>query len=100
MTARLSVDPMADKYPSFSPYHYCHWNPMLHFLIIRHEVMVFEPTCLLRRQLQYLQWPLVSSGEGSSARGTDYQFTIKDVCGGFDAQKIEAIRNAFKRQRL
>ena len=23
----LSVDPMADKYPSISPYHYCHWNP-------------------------------------------------------------------------
>ena len=24
----LSVDPMADKYPSISPYHYCHWNPI------------------------------------------------------------------------
>ena len=22
----LSVDPMADKYPELSPYHYCHWN--------------------------------------------------------------------------
>ena len=28
MTMWLSVDPMADKYPSLSPYHYCHWNPV------------------------------------------------------------------------
>ena len=24
----LSVDPMTDKYPGISPYHYCHWNPI------------------------------------------------------------------------
>ena len=24
----LSVDPMADKYPSLTPYNYCAWNPM------------------------------------------------------------------------
>ena len=29
MTMWLSVDPLADKYPSISPYHYCHWNPIL-----------------------------------------------------------------------
>ena len=28
MTAWLSVDPMADKYPSLSPYNYCAWNPI------------------------------------------------------------------------
>ncbi len=28
MTMWLSVDPMADKYPSTSPYAYCNWNPV------------------------------------------------------------------------
>ena len=28
MTMWLSVDPMADKYPSISPYAYCVWNPV------------------------------------------------------------------------
>jgi RHS repeat-associated protein len=25
----LSVDPMSDKYLNISPYHYCHWNPII-----------------------------------------------------------------------
>lgn len=28
MTGWLSVDPLADKYPSISPYAYCTWNPV------------------------------------------------------------------------
>ena len=29
LTGWLSVDPMADKYPSISPYAYCAWNPII-----------------------------------------------------------------------
>jgi RHS repeat-associated protein len=29
LTGWLSVDPLADKYPSLSPYNYCGWNPVL-----------------------------------------------------------------------
>ncbi len=28
LTGWLSVDPMADKFPSLSPYNYCEWNPV------------------------------------------------------------------------
>ena len=28
MTMWLGVDPLADKYPSISPYAYCAWNPV------------------------------------------------------------------------
>ena len=28
LTSWFSVDPMSDKYPSFSPYNYCAWNPV------------------------------------------------------------------------
>lgn len=28
ITSWLSVDPMADKYPSISPYAYCAWIPV------------------------------------------------------------------------
>jgi len=29
MTMWLCVDPLADKYPSISPYAYCVWNPVM-----------------------------------------------------------------------
>ncbi len=28
LTSWTAVDPMADKYPSLSPYNYCAWNPV------------------------------------------------------------------------
>ena len=39
MTMWLSVDPLADKYPSISPYAYCAWNP----------VKLVDPNGILKR---------------------------------------------------
>ena len=41
MTMWLSVDPMADKYPSISPYAYCAWNPVK---LVDPDGMEFDPT--------------------------------------------------------
>ena len=29
LTSWTAVDPMSDDYPNMSPYHYCHWNPLV-----------------------------------------------------------------------
>ncbi len=41
MTGWLSVDPMADKYPSLSPYAYCAWNPVK---LVDPDGNEFDPT--------------------------------------------------------
>lgn len=43
MTMWLSVDPMADKYPSISPHAYCAWNP----------VKLVDPIHLLRTKRHF-----------------------------------------------
>ncbi|MBQ3787926.1 MAG: hypothetical protein II849_03875, partial [Bacteroidales bacterium] len=41
MTVWLSVDPLADKYPSISPYAYCAWNPVK---LVDPDGREFDPT--------------------------------------------------------
>ena len=41
MTMWLSVDPLADKYPSISPYAYCAWNPVK---LVDPDGRDFDPT--------------------------------------------------------
>lgn len=58
MTMWLSVDPMADKYPSISPYAYCAWNPVKlvdpdgEFPAPIHAVMVFKACMKTEKQLR------------------------------------------------
>ena len=42
MTMWLSVDPMADKYPSVSPYAYCAWNPVR---LVDPDGREIDPSC-------------------------------------------------------
>ena len=73
----LSVDPLADKYPEITPYHYCHWNP----------IKIIDPTGMFDDEWKYdtetkkLIWMNFEGGE-------DYQTvhlesnnkTSKTVC--------------------
>ena len=43
MTMWISVDPMADKYPSISPYAYCSWNPVK---LVYPDGRDIDPSCL------------------------------------------------------
>ena len=64
----LSVDPMADKYPENSPYHYCHWNPITQidpngsFDIKIHVAMVKEKAN--ENGIKRLKTALLSYGTG------------------------------------
>ena len=52
MTMWLSVDPMADKYPSISPYAYCAWNPVK--LVDPDGREVWKPEILLDGTVNYV----------------------------------------------
>ena len=43
MTMWLSVDPLADKYPSISPYAYCAWNPVK---LVDPDGRDIDPSCI------------------------------------------------------
>ena len=43
MTMWLSVDPLADKYPSISPYAYCVWNPVK---LVDPNGREIDPSCI------------------------------------------------------
>lgn len=47
MTMWLSVDPMADKYPSISPYAYCAWNPVK---LVDPDGREWDPSALTQEQ--------------------------------------------------
>ena len=52
MTMWLSVDPMADKYPSISPYSYCAWNPII---FVDPNGMIIDSTSLTDNIMAIIQ---------------------------------------------
>ena len=53
LTGWLSVDPMADKYPSLSPYAYCAWNPVKLVDPDGRDTLNFANSRFLRTQPDY-----------------------------------------------
>ena len=50
MTMWLSVDPLADKYPSISPYAYCAWNPVKLVDLDGEEAMDYDDGWLINHE--------------------------------------------------
>lgn len=68
MTMWLSVDPMADKYPSFSPYAYCAWNPVK--LVDPNGREMWKPEILEDGTVNYV------AEEGDNAKTLHEQYDI------------------------
>lgn len=62
MTMWLSVDPMADKYPSISPYAYCAWNPVK---LVDPDGREWDPSALTQEQQNKLNNSIASLCERS-----------------------------------
>lgn len=62
MTMWLSVDPMADKYPSISPYAYCAWNPVK---LVDPDGREWDPSALTQEQQNKLNNSIASLCEQS-----------------------------------
>lgn len=72
MTMWLSVDPMADKYPSISPYAYCAWNPLK--LVDPDGAEIWKPEILEDGAINYV------AEEGDNEKTLHEQYDIsKDV---------------------
>ena len=89
MTMWLSVDPMADKYPSISPYAYCAWNPVK---LVDSDGRDFDPTMeeYANKVISFCDNKIKSLSEKESL--TDEE---KDCLSEFQSTKeeIEKMRN-------
>jgi RHS repeat-associated protein len=74
MTGWLSVDPMADKYPSLSPYAYCAWNPV--------RLVDLDGRMLDEWNVNIQTGEYILVGERVRNSGTDY-YNIVDSYGGY-----------------
>ncbi len=94
MTMWLSVDPMADKYPSISPYAYCAWNPMK---LVDPDGEEIYPTQTSAKQDRNLAIKLFGKDNVSKIfnRGTqnnpDYVFYVHAPKSIDSRQKVNAI---------
>ena len=77
----LSVDPMADKYPSISPYAYCAWNPVI---LIDPDGMKFDSVSQIEvnklKKQATLNWYKGYKGDIVSALNqSEYNSTLNEI---------------------
>ena len=81
LTGWLSVDPMADKYPSISPYAYCAWNPIV---LIDPDGMKFDSVSQIEvdklKKQAVLNWYKGYKGDIESAwYQREYNSTLNEI---------------------
>ena len=96
LTGWMSVDPMADKYPSISPYNYCAWNPVK--LVdsdgrkIKNAFLQYKD---ISNDIAYYQQRMISDPESKK----QYEYEIKELETKHNKylkiqEAIDAFRNA------
>ena len=79
----LSVDPMADKYPSISPYAYCAWNPMKLVDPDGRDVWTVDDNGYIKNTSDEggtkKQTILFANGNTASFRGSKYHKILSDL---------------------
>ena len=94
----LSVDPMAGKYPSISPYAYCAWNPLK---LVDDDGE--EPRLNFHGQKSMISFVnIVNSGLGNQFQASltknsdgSYSFGLKPAKGGGDVRQLNMRQKAF-----
>jgi len=93
MTMWLSVDPLADKYPSISPYAYCAWNPVK--LVDPDGSEMWRPEILADKSVNYVAeqndnvWSLYKQYDISLVQA--FQLCEKIQHGKIEGKDVELI---------
>ena len=98
MTGWLSVDPMADKYPSISPYAYCTWNPVKLVDPDGEEIhLTFYGKSTISIFNSIIEKGLGNQFKASYSKNSDgsYTFSLKTTEGGGDISKLNKYQKAF-----
>lgn len=102
MTSWLSVDPMADKYPSISPYAYCAWNPIV---LIDPDGMKFDSVSQIEvdklKKQAVLNWYKGYKGDIKSALNQgEYTSTLNEISILEKSKQEYFIRNRGRNIRI
>ena len=98
MTMWLGVDPMADKYPSISPYAYCVWNPVK---LVDPDGREIHLTFTSKKAFEVLN-KIINDGLGGQFKATytrndddSYTLSLSPTEGGGDKSKLTERQLAF-----
>ena len=102
LTAWLSVDPMADKYPSLSPYAYCAWNPVRLVDPDGEEIHLTFSTCVKGVNTSRELKRIIDGGLGGQFEAIytknsngSYKLSLRATKGGGDVTKLTEQQSDF-----